>query len=110
MAKARPRLSKEKLIEEIGAQIYSAPESASLGFVDEGESDYRAALEALAAAAGIKEKQAYQVVELKKKKPWLKEMVARSPILTGKVEHELKLGPYALTPQHPVVAYLFTSQ
>ncbi len=108
VAKERPKLTKEKLIEEVGAQIYSAPESAALGFVDEGESDYSFALEALVEAAGINKKQPYQVVELKKKKPWLKEMMASSPILTGKVQHELKLGPFTHSHRHPEIAYLYT--
>lgn len=104
VSKERPQLTQEKLIHEIGAQIYSAPESARLGFIDDGESDYSAALKALADACSLK---TYQVMELKKKKAWLKEMMARSPLFTGKVQHELKIGPQTLSTDSPQIAYLF---
>lgn len=99
----RPRISREQLTEEYGAQIYSAAESARIGFIDEGGSDYALALSALVKAAGIEE--SYQVVELVKKRRWFKEMMENSFLLKGKVRHEIDLGPYSsLSGQ---IAYLF---
>ena len=64
VTEARPRLDKEKLINEYGAQIYDSPTGEALGYIDDGDSDYAAALTALIAACGIDEKTEYQVIEL----------------------------------------------
>ena len=86
VAKARPNLNKAKLIDEYGAQVYVAPEAAKLGFIDDGHASYEVALADLAVAAGLKENEKYQVVELKTPKPVILEFLeGRSPnsILKG---------------------------
>lgn len=62
VAKARPMLTEEKLINDLGAHVFIAEEAAKLGYIDVASSDYAHALTALTEAAQIKDD--YQVVQL----------------------------------------------
>ena len=64
VAKSHPRLDRNKLINEYGAQIFDAPTAVSYGYIDNGDSSYGQALTALCEKAGIKSDQKYQVIEL----------------------------------------------
>ena len=64
VAAARPMLTKDKLINEYGAHVFIAQEAEKLGYVDSGHSDYSEAVQMLASAAKIDEKEHYQVVQL----------------------------------------------
>jgi signal peptide peptidase SppA len=68
---ARPKLSKEKLINEYGAHIFIAKQAAELGYIDDGDMDYTRSLSALVAAAQIPEHENYQVVQLVPQHPFL---------------------------------------
>ncbi len=103
----RSKISKEKLVEEYGAQIYSAKDSEKLSFIDDGSSDYAKALSDLIAAAGIDKERPYQVIELVKKRPWIREMMEKSPHFTGKVHHQFPLGPQFDPALHGRIAYLY---
>lgn len=61
---ARPRLNKNALINTYGAQVFDAPKAEQLGYIDEANSDYSMALNALCEKAGITKDQNYQVIEL----------------------------------------------
>ena len=106
VAKERPQLTIDRLTNEIGAQIYAPARSKELGFIDEANSDYSTALKDLAQAAGIDEIP-YQVITLEKKKSWLKEMMEKSPLLSGKIKHEVHVGPYQPSSLQGKLAYLF---
>lgn len=103
----RSKISKEKLVEEYGARIYSAKDSEKLSFIDDGSSDYAKALSDLIAAAGIDKERPYQVVELVKKRPWIREMMEKSPHFTGKVHHQLQLSPQFDPALNGRIAYLY---
>lgn len=70
---ARPRLNKELLVNEYGAQVYSAPEAENLGYIDVANSSYSSALRDLVKEAGILSDEKYQVVELKPHKTIIQE-------------------------------------
>ncbi|MCB1110391.1 MAG: S49 family peptidase [Chlamydiia bacterium] len=97
VTKARPRLSKSKLINEYGAQVYNPIKAQEYGYIDDGNSSYSQTLVALVKEAGIDEE--YQVVELKVLRPVLSDLIeGKSPILTGMMKHELSL-PTELSPE-----------
>ncbi len=94
VTESRKNLSKEKLVNEYGANIFVSSTAQSLGYIDNGNSDYTAALEALTAAAGIKEKEAYQVVTLQIHHPFFSQLTqGKLPLLNGQMTHSLQLSP-----------------
>lgn len=74
VTKARPRLSKSKLINEYGAEIFSAQRALEYGYVDSDNSSYSDALTELAAAAGIDKDTPYQVLRLQTQNPLFKDL------------------------------------
>ncbi|HEY5235315.1 MAG TPA: S49 family peptidase [Rhabdochlamydiaceae bacterium] len=68
---ARPKLDKEKLINDYGAYIFIAKHAAELGYIDDGDMDYSRSLSSLVAAAQIPEHEKYQVVQLIPSHPFL---------------------------------------
>jgi protease IV len=104
---ARPRLSRTKLVDEYGAKIFDGPTAMELGYVDMANSDYETALTDLMKEAKIDSAKPYQIVELQPKvNIWTELMKGRSPILSGKLKHELKIGPDSYTIQDRF-AYLY---
>lgn len=90
--KARPQMTKTRLMNEFGAQVYDPARAEQYGYIDDGKSSYSGALSALVKEAQIDEK--YQVVKLKVLHPVLPGLIERkSPIFTGKIKHELALPP-----------------
>ncbi len=91
---ARPRLDRNKLINDYGAHIFLANEAQNLGFIDGADATYNSTLQALVAAAGIQEGEAYQVVELTPPHSFISELTrGQSPLITGKLSHVFQLGP-----------------
>jgi signal peptide peptidase SppA len=64
VSQARPKLTKELLVGTYGAHVFVAPEAEQLGYVDVGNASYSDAVQALASAAQIGEKEPYQVIQL----------------------------------------------
>jgi protease IV len=84
-------ISKDTVIEKLGAKVFPAPEAVSIGLANASGASRSQVLKALSQAAGIEGK--YQVVGFETEtwwKKWLKEEQA-SPFLTGKLTHELGL-------------------
>ena len=108
VTQARPALNKEKLINEYGAKVFSAPEAEKLGYIDFGNSSYEAALRDLLKEAKIDEKKPYQVVQVKTKKPWASELFSKSWLFKNKITHELDFGP--LSKLETNLAYLYLPQ
>lgn len=103
----RSQISRDKLIEEYGARIYSAKEAERLQFIDDGKSDYAKALQDLIGAAGIEKQKPYQVVEFVKKKNWVREMLQQSPFFTGRLTHQLQNFPLCDPSLSGRIAYIF---
>ncbi len=91
---ARPMLDKQKLVDEYGAQIYPAPQSAVLGYIDQGESSYVEALKDLVVQAGIGEEEPYQVICLKAPHNFFEQLIkGKGTLLEGKMIHRVEMGP-----------------
>jgi signal peptide peptidase SppA len=67
---ARPKLTKEQLINTYGAHIFAAKKAEELGYIDASDMDYSRSLTDLAVAAQIGEA-SYQVVQLIPQHPFL---------------------------------------
>jgi protease IV len=94
VSSARPKLSKEKLTNDYGAQVYVSGEAQTLGYIDVACSSYSAALSDLVKEAGIPEDQHYQVVTLEIPHSLIAQLIqGRSPLLSGKLTHQFQLGP-----------------
>jgi protease-4 len=91
---ARPNMSKDKLINEYGAQIYVAKTAESLGYIDVADTDYSTAVAELAKAAKISEDQPYQVMTIEPAHPFLADLTTdgKFSILNGKITHHVQLG------------------
>lgn len=91
---ARPKLSKEDLVNQYGAQVYVSSKAKELGYIDDDNSDYNRALADLAATAGIEKGQGYQVVQLQPSHGWLSQLTdPDSRLLQGTLKHQVQMGP-----------------
>lgn len=107
VADSRKRLDKDKLVHEYGAQIFDPIKAQELGYIDVADATYAQALTALLEAAQIDPSKPYQVVELKPYQNWMEALVeAKSPLLTGKIEHQVGLAGQRASLQEPF-AYLY---
>jgi signal peptide peptidase SppA len=92
---ARPLLSKEKLINIYGAQVFIAQEAQEFGYIDNAKADYFLAVKDLAAAAQIAEATPYQVLTIEPPRALLSEFAhTKLSLLQGKVTHTFQFGPY----------------
>ena len=93
MVAGRPNLSREKLINEYGAQVYVSEVAQKIGMIDVANSNYEEALADLARAAGIDEKTKYQVVQLATPRSFFNQLSeSKLSLLSGKVTHVFPLG------------------
>ncbi|MEM7174490.1 MAG: S49 family peptidase [Chlamydiota bacterium] len=93
VSQARPRLTKEKLINEYGAQVFDPSKAETLGYIDHGQSNYKDMLTDLVKQAGIAENTRYQVVELRVQQPLLVGLTeGKSPFLSGVLNHQLQFN------------------
>ncbi len=91
---ARPRVDREKLLSDYGAQIFIAAEGQRIGYIDDANATYSNALTQLVAAAGIKEGEEYQVVKIEPLRSFLADLaVGNSPLSTGKIIHSFHVSP-----------------
>lgn len=94
VSKSRPLLTKEKLNESLGANVFPAPVALKLGYIDEYSILQSDAIAQLAKAAELTEK--YQVVMLQTKTWWQKAIEEKSPLINGVMRHQVSL-PAELT-------------
>lgn len=89
----RPRLSKEKLINDYGAQVFVAKKAEELGYIDGSDADYETAVAALAKEAKFSEDLDYQVFTLKPAHPFLADLTeGRFSLLSGKITHQFQFS------------------
>ena len=97
-------IDKEKVIHTLGAKVFPAPEALTLGLVDHIGYTRNQALTELVQAAKIEGK--YQVIGFESTTWWKKLMKeeATSPLITGKIKHELALPMHEGNP----FSYIFS--
>ncbi|KPK32276.1 MAG: hypothetical protein AMS24_04570 [Chlamydiae bacterium SM23_39] len=78
VTQARDKITKEQLIEEYGAKVFDSMTAKNLGYIDNGDSDYKETLRELLKEAKIDEKKPYQIVEIQPKKRWISEIFNES--------------------------------
>lgn len=64
VVEARPKISKDQLVNTYGARVFIAQEAAQIGYIDEWNANYYDAIRDLSTVAQIKEDEAYQVIQL----------------------------------------------
>ncbi len=101
---ARPRMDKTKLIEQYGAQVFDPETAESYGYIDHANASRETTLAALLTEAKVDPAKTYQVVELEPKSEWLSNLLSKSPMISGKIEHSINTG---IPPIHDRVAYLY---
>lgn len=89
---SRKNLSKAKLINDYGAQVFVANTAQEYGYIDVANSSYEQALSSLVEMAGIGAAP-YQVVQLVVAHSFLSELTQSSLLSGGKVRHTLELSP-----------------
>jgi signal peptide peptidase SppA len=105
---ARPRMTREKLVNEYGAQIYLAPKAQEYGYIDVSDSTYETAVAELVKAAHLPDENYYQVMQISTPHPFFAELAGEKlDLLRGKVTHTLRLGPYMDTELSGRLLYLY---
>jgi protease IV len=88
---ARPRLTKEKLVEDYGAHIFPAVIAQEHGYIDESGKTFAEVQKALLQQLGI-EGDYYQVIQLQNTN-WVAELFkSQFSLLSGKMTHEVRLS------------------
>lgn len=104
----RKDLSKEELVNEYGANVFSAEKAQELGYIDNGNASYDQTLTALASAAGIGEDQKYQVILIEPYQSVLKELAENnSTLLRGKLTHVFPTDTFTTTELSGQILYLY---
>jgi protease-4 len=105
---AHPRLTREKLTQVYGAQIFDVMKAQEYGYIDVANANYEEALKDLMVAANIDLEHPYQVVELT---PALGIMSllnnSESPLHSGKIEHEITVSGNPAYKIRDQFAYLY---
>ena len=63
-------ISKEKIIDEYGAKIFSSPKAKEIGYIDEVDKSYEEVLEELLKVSNIDINKTYQIVSLTPLRKW----------------------------------------
>jgi ClpP class serine protease len=88
-----PRMEKNLLVSEYGANVFDGPGAEKRGFIDVADADYKTALRDLLAAANIDPAHSYQVVELAPKFNIFGQLRSgAATLLSGKIEHQFNFG------------------
>jgi len=88
VTKGRPKIDRTKLIQEYGAHVFDCVTAMQYGYVDQAMSTRTEALVGLLEAANLNPNEAYQVVTLLPKNPWISGLMkGQCSLLSGKIEH-----------------------
>lgn len=93
VTEARPRLSRNKLIDDYGAQVFISQEAEKRGYIDVADANYAMALKELASQSQIAADVPYQVFTLAPSHPFLSELTeGKLSLLSGKVTHQIQFN------------------
>lgn len=84
----RPRITREKLVGEYGAQIFPAYKAVEHGFIDESGVTKVDVLNELLSKVGIKDEQ-YQFIRFENDKSWKNLIKSQLNMQTGKLKHQI---------------------
>lgn len=91
VSNARPKLTKEKLVQDYGAKVFPAKTAQEYGYIDESGVSMSEALTRLAQEIGIHDDY-YQVVTLSQ--PWYTGLFkSNMSLFSGVVKHQLEFSP-----------------
>ena len=108
VAASHPRMNKELLVSQYGANIFDGPGAMERGYIDVADAEYKTALRDLIAAANIDPAHPYQVVELTPRFNFLGQISSSSAnLLTGKIEHHFNFGEKRPPSIRDQFAYLY---
>lgn len=106
--KGRPRLSKEKLINDYGANVFIAETAKKHGYIDEAGMSYDDTLSALVKEAGIDKKTRYQVFQIEPQHSIFRDLTENNETLfKGKLKHIFPTGAYTDTQMSGQLLYLY---
>lgn len=88
----RPTIDKTKLVQDYGAQVFSAPQALERGFIDVTGVSLSDTIKALLDKVGI-EGNHYQVVKLDHKDWWTSLFGGESALFKGVIKHQVQLSP-----------------
>lgn len=88
----RPRISRDKLVQDYGAHVFPAKQAKEIGFVDTDDTNLFDAIKLLAQEIGV-DNDYYQVVELQRKNWYADLLKSEFPIANGVIKHRMDLGP-----------------
>ncbi len=92
ICQARPKVSKDCLINTWGAHVWTAQEAADLGIIDGTVWDFNRVLQAICQEALIPESAQIQVIAMTSSH-WLQDLLGTdSPLTSGKVSHRLEMN------------------
>lgn len=106
VTKNRPEMSKEKLVKDYGAHIFNAVIAKEYGFIDGIDTSIGETIRKLVKEAGI-EDNSYQVIKLESKDWFSSLFSSESPILTGKIKHQIMGAPEFDTKLQGQFLYLY---
>lgn len=88
----RPKISKQKLIDEYGAHVFAAPKALEYGFIDTSGASLHDALSELVTKSEITDDN-YQVIRLETS-GWFKGLFSGTSMLfSNKMQHQLSVSP-----------------
>ncbi|MBY0530264.1 MAG: S49 family peptidase [Rhabdochlamydiaceae bacterium] len=91
----RPKLDKAKLINEYGAQIFATKKAQELGYIDVADTNYYTVMTDLVNAAGLKDPNFYQVLQLQVPHSFIAALSeSKLSLLQGKITHQFQFSPY----------------
>lgn len=105
---ARPKISRESLINDYGAAIYIAEEAEKLGYIDVANSSYISCLSDLVHSAGIENGTQYQVIKLAPHFSVVEQLTkSQTGLMKGKIEHVFPIGPGMTSEMSGKLLYLY---
>lgn len=108
VVESRAQMTKNKLIEDYGANIFIAKDALERGYVDDADSNYNKVLTELVTAAGIPEHQKYQVLQIEPPHTILETVAqTRSFLFNRQIKHVFPLGPYMTSDMSGKLLYLY---
>lgn len=108
VTEARPKLDRNRLMNEFGAQVYLAKQAQEYGYIDQPDADYSMTLAALVQAAQIPTDEHYQVFTIEMTHSFLTDLVqSKFSLLSGKITHSFPIAPYINSEMSGRFLYLY---